>query len=136
MCRMNLCFCCMLCLSACGSAPSTELSLKEHSDALTDQGDDNLFALHFDVGEEAFSFARISITAKNAEGKNYELSCTHADANSDGLWQKGESVTCKEPPINVFDASSVGKAISVQVSVQGEDGIYDVIASPQWTPEK
>ena len=57
----------------------------------------------------------------------------HFEPGRVGKLNKGESLSCKEPIVNLFDGTTVGKAVSVDLT-EKENGTFFGIASATWTP--
>ena len=95
--------------------------------------DNNLFTLTLSKAARAYGLAEISVNAGLPGQTATVVNFTLNDTNGNGKLDQGENLNCKEPPVNLFDSTSVGKAVSVSFTNQ-EDGTFFQIGSGTWTP--
>jgi hypothetical protein len=124
----------VLALTRCGPMPQTAtVAVADHADALTTGAGDNLFTLTLSEATKDFPIADISVNAGLPGQTATVVNFTHNDLNGDGKLNKGESLSCKEPIVNLFDATTVGKPVKVDLA-EKENGTFFVIGGATWTP--
>ena len=121
-------------LTGCGSSgpEKAEISAADHADALTTAAGDNLFILTVTKAPGAYVLAAISVTAGLPGQTATVVNFTHGDLDGDGKLDQGETLSCKEPIANLFDASTVAQAVNVSIA-EKENGTFFQIASTTWT---
>lgn len=121
---------------ACGPPiPQSSITLADHADALTTAANDNLFTLTLTASDEPLAVADILVSASLAGQTATAVNFTHNDTNANGKLDVGESLSCKEPPVNLFDATVVGKMVNVSLATKRSGSTVLVsVASAQWTP--
>ncbi len=122
-------------LTRCGppGPEKVESSAVDHADALTTAAGDNLFILTVTKAPKAYVLADISVTAGIPGQTATVVNFTHGDLNGDGKLDQGETLSCKEPVANLFDATTVGKAVNVAIA-EKENGTFFQVSSTTWTP--
>lgn len=124
-----------LCSFACGPMPvGTRVAVTDHSAALTTAGDDVLFLLTLSEADAPIPIAQVNVYAGLAGQTATVVNFTHNDLNNDGKLDVGETLTTREPGVNLFDATSVGKPLNVGFSEKTEGGVWMTKASATWTP--
>lgn len=119
----------------CGPLPmGTEVAITDQAAALTNAGDDVLFQLTLSETDEPISLAAVNVYAGLPGQTATVVNFTHNDANSDGKLNVGETLTTREPGVNLFDATHVGKTFNVGFSLKSEGGVWVTKASAEWTP--
>ncbi|MBL8915282.1 MAG: hypothetical protein JNM17_31550 [Archangium sp.] len=128
----------------CGTptpTPMLSVTVADHSDALSDKNNDNLFVLTFATVPTPIAAADLQVTGAVAGGSNFQLNFTHADANGDGNIDSGDTVTCREPGTggagglaNIFDVPNVGQTITVNVARLTGPSMATQLARLQWVP--
>lgn len=121
-------------LSACGPPMSAPLSVVDHQDPLTSAPKDNLFTLSLGASGDTYELAELLVSAGMAGGTATAVNFTLNDLNADGKWGPGESLSCVEPPVNMFDASVVSKSVNVDVAIRGSGSAYISVGHATWTP--
>lgn len=120
---------------ACGPMPeATTVAVSDQSAALTNAGDDVLFELTLSASDEAVSIADVNVYAGLPGQTATVVNFTHDDANSNGKLDVGEKLTTREPGVNLFDGTHVGKAFNVGFSEKSANGTWMTRASATWTP--
>ncbi len=94
-------------LSGCG--PLTAISLVDHPDALTRGGSDNLFTLSFN-NTGGFNVAMLGVAANLAGQKSTTLRCNYDPPDQDVY-----TLVCSEPAPTLFEATTVGKWVRVEL---------------------
>lgn len=127
----------VLVLSACG--PMVErvtLGVADHPDALTTAAGDNLFTLTVtDAATLDLPIADVLVSANLPGQTATAVNFTHNDANGNGKIDSGESLSCKEPPVNLFDGTAVGKTVSVSLAVRKSGNSFlTSVGTVTWTP--
>ncbi len=112
-----------------------EISIANASSALTSGSSDKLFTLTLVKAEKSFALTDLMISAAVPGQTATALNFTLDDKNGNGLLDPGESLECSEPPVNLFDAGTVGKTLTVDFAAK-EQGMYVRLASSTWTPAK
>lgn len=124
----------VLLLSACGPMDSYSISVADHADALTTAANDNLFTLTLTNASAPIAVADIIVSAGVAGQTATAVNFTHNDTNADGKLDVGESLSCKEPPLNLFDGTLAGKMVQVSLaSKQANSSVLRSVASATWT---
>lgn len=120
---------------ACGPLPEgTKVSVADQSAALTNNGDDVLFQLTLSEADAPISIADVNVHAGLPGQTATVVNFTHDDTNGDGKLDVGETLTTREPGVNLFDGTHVGKAFSVGFAEKDENGVWMTRASATWTP--
>lgn len=123
-----------LALSACGPLPARiDLAVADHADPLTSSSGDRLFTLTLSKAAQGYATSNLMVTAGQAGQTPTSVNFTLDDKNGNGQLDEGEALTCAEPPVNLFDATTVGKTLNVTLD-ENESGSWVVIGSAQWTP--
>ena len=136
------CFAAASMLLACGApAAANEVTLADHSAALSDQANDLLFVITWAQLDKPFAAADLRVTAGSPGGSQFVLNWEHDDANQDGKIDRGEPITCREPGsagvgglANIFDAATVGKTVNVDVTLITGASTATQLAALKWTP--
>jgi hypothetical protein len=115
-------------------APSTTITITDHPDALTASGTDNLFILTLTKAPKSYVLSDLMVDANLPGQQAYAVNWDHNDTNGNGLLDVGESLTCKEPGVNLFDTTTVGKTVNVSLDEKLTTTSYQVVASGTWTP--
>ncbi|MHB8874526.1 MAG: hypothetical protein ACYC8T_12630 [Myxococcaceae bacterium] len=119
----------------CGPMPeSTSVSVADQPAALTNAGDDVLFTLTLSIADAPLAIADVNVHAGLAGQTATVVNFTHDDKNSDGKLDPGETLTTREPGVNLFDASHVGKPINIGFSEKQASGMWMTRANATWTP--
>lgn len=119
----------------CGPMPEgTKVAVADQSAALTNAGDDVLFQLTLSEADEPFAIADVSVHAGLPGQTATVVNFTHEDGNNDGKLDIGETLTTREPGVNLFDGTHVGKAFNIGFSKKNENGVWMSKASATWTP--
>jgi len=94
-----------------------------------------LLTLTMTKGTEAYDLADILVAANLPGQTATAVNFTHTDANGNGKLDKGDSLVCKEPPVNLFDATTVGKSVKVALTVKRSGStVLTSLASETWVP--
>jgi hypothetical protein len=119
--------------AACGPMDLDSITVTDHADALTTAANDNLFVLTLTKGT-ALDIADVMVTAGVAGQTATAVNFTHNDANSNGKLDVGESLSCKEPPLNLFDGTLAGKTVHVTLDTKRPNTtVLYAVASADWT---
>ena len=119
----------------CGPMPEgTEVAVADQSAALTNSGDDVLFQLTLAGADGPISIADVNVYAGLPGQTATVVNFTHDDGNNNGKLDVGETLTTREPGLNLFDGTHVGKAFNVGFSEKSENGMWMTKASATWTP--
>lgn len=125
-----------LCTAACGDAAGPlsdhEISVTDHVDALTTGAGDNLFVLTLDKAPEGMPLTTITVTAGLPGQTDTAMRFDHDDTNSDGKLNVGEKLTCREPPVNIFDDTTAGRQVNIGLAENRNGTLYQV-ATAIWT---
>ena len=126
----------LLALGACGPLPETvTFSVADSPDALTTGPSDNLFTLTMTKGTEAYDLADILVAANLPGQTATSVNFSHTDANANGKLDKGDALVCKEPPVNLFDPTTVGKSVKVLLTAKRSGSTtLTSLASETWVP--
>jgi hypothetical protein len=116
-----------------GGPERAEISVADHADALTTKEGDNLFVLTLAKASQPYPLTDVSVNAGLPGQTATQVNFTHQDTNADGKLDQGETLTCKEPIVNLFDPTTVGKAVSVSF-VDKASGTAFQVGSATWTP--
>lgn len=120
---------------ACGPMDLDAITVTDHTDALTSAANDNLFTLTLSKAPAPLAMADLLVTVGFPGQTTTAVNFTHNDTNGDGKLDVGESLSCKEPPLNLWDASVVGKTATISLDTrQSNSTVLRAIASAQWTP--
>lgn len=133
--KLGLCGLAAAALVACGGVmpEQVELAVVDHGDALSTGAGDKLFTLTLSTAEKSFSLNDISVNAGIPGQTPTVVEFIHTDTNGNGLLDPGETLSCSEPPVNLFDPSTLGKAVSVSFA-ERTDGMLFELGSATWTP--
>jgi hypothetical protein len=119
----------------CGPMPvGTKVAVTDQQAALTTAGDDVLFVLTLSDADEPFAISGVSIYAGLAGQTATVVNFTHDDTNKDGKLDVGETLTTREPGVNLFDSTHVGKEFNIGFSEKTASGTWTTKASATWTP--
>ena len=110
-----------------------EIAVTDSADALTTAGNDNLFSVTLSKAARSYALSEISVNAGLPGQTQTVVNFTLEDGNGNGKLDPGEKLNCKEPPVNLFDANTVGKAVTVSFTDQ-DQGTYFQVGSGTWTP--
>jgi hypothetical protein len=122
-------------LAGCGPGFETmTLSITDHPDALTSSGGDNLFTLTVVQSSKSYPIGEVMVTAGLAGQTATVVNFTHNDLNGDGKLDPGESLSCTEPPVNLFASDTVGKAVNVSLDTKSGANTLVSVAEGTWTP--
>ena len=122
-------------LFACGPLPAaTVVAVADQPAALTSGGDDVLFQLTLSDADEPINVADIEIYAGLPGQTATVVNFTHQDTNNDGKLNVGETLTTREPGVNLFDATQVGKTFNVGFSLKSSTGTWVTRANSTWVP--
>ncbi|MSP63833.1 MAG: hypothetical protein EXR72_26505 [Myxococcales bacterium] len=124
--------------AACGAPgdpgpQKVEIAVGDAPEALTNMASDKLFTLTLSKASKTYALIDLSIDASLPGQTAYALEFKLNDTNGDGLLGQGESLGCTEPPKDLFNATTVGKAVSVNIAEQRAGTFYRV-GSATWTP--
>ncbi len=121
--------------AACGGGPgnTVKVTVADHGDALTAKAGDNLFTVTLTAADEAWPTRDLSVTAGLPGTTATVMNFTLDDKNADSKWGVGETLTVTEPVVNLFDPTTVGKVVNVDVS-RKSNGIYYQLGSASWSP--
>ena len=135
--RMTTLFAALAC-SSCGApggtggSTSTEITVADHADPLTSTGQDVLCVLTLSKASAGIDSAALAVFA-GLPGKTLTvMNFTVNDTNSNGSLDQGETMTIKEPGRNVFDASTVGQKVSVELNQKVDANAYRLLGSATW----
>jgi lipopolysaccharide export system protein LptA len=122
-------------LAGC-SGSDGEIKIEAGTSALTDKGKDALFTIEVTAAREGgYDLEGLAVKA-TLEGKDaVTLVCSANDANTNKKLDKGEKLTCTEGETNAFDATTVGKAVTVELTAK-IDAKDTRIGEAIWTPAK
>ena len=98
--------------AGCGPMPmpqATRVSVADLPAALTSGGDDQLFQLTLSEADEALSISEVAVHVGLPGQTATVVNFTHDDKNNDGRLNVGETLSTREPGVNLFD-STTGKA--------------------------
>ncbi len=126
----------LVALCACGPVPdAVSFTVTDSPDALTPGAGDNLFTLTMTQGSEAYELADVLVAANLPGQTATAVNFTHTDANGNGKLDKGDALVCKEPPVSLFDATTVGKSVKVALTVKRSGAsVLTSVASETWVP--
>lgn len=124
-------------LISCGATSDgpekVEIAVTNSPAALTDKSSDSLFKMTLTKTSKSYALADISVDVglpgETANAVNFTLE----DANGNGELDQGESLNCTEPPVNLWDTTTVGKTLTVNFA-EKQEGTYFQLGSAKWTP--
>jgi len=124
--------------TGCGSSEDSgpdhvSIVVEDHADALTSNPSDKLFILTLSKSPKSYALADVVVYANLPGQTANQLDYTHDDGNGNGKLDVGESLQCSEPPLNIFDATTVGKSVVVGFAVPFQ-GTMTEVGTATWNP--
>jgi hypothetical protein len=123
-----------------GTAPGGDkvtFTIADAPAALTSSADDVLFVLTVKTLSPVRPYVASSVAViVDIPGRSGMIvPCAHGDTNTDGNLDIGETLTCSEPPVDEFDATLVGKSLTVSLAERSDpSGPYQSRGTGVWKP--
>ena len=127
-----------LVLASCGPTDSSgglekvDIAVVDAPESLTAKAGDKLFKMTLSKTAKSYALTDISVDVGFPGGSRTAVEFTHEDANGNGKLDQGESLNCTEPPVNLFDTTSVGKTATVSFA-ERRDGTMFQVGTANWT---
>ncbi|MFZ5472159.1 MAG: hypothetical protein ACOZIN_22230 [Myxococcota bacterium] len=117
---------------ACG--PSTDISVSDHSDALTGNGHDNLFQLKVLSIDALVPIAQVQLSVAPPGQTQQVVEFAHDDADGDGKLGPNDILVGKESEANRFDGGDTGTEYRVLLLRDRKTTKLEQLAQGSWTP--
>jgi hypothetical protein len=101
---------------ATSTAGETTIEVTDASANLTTSPGDALFSIKLTRAPKAYAPSALMIDAGITGTTSTVMLFTHNDTNANGLLDVGETLDCTEPQKNVFDETTVGKTVNVDLN--------------------
>ncbi|MBL9039807.1 MAG: hypothetical protein JNG84_14920 [Archangium sp.] len=130
---MRIVFLAVVVLAACGAPNGVDLRVADSPEPLTSLGNNSLFTLRLFTAPASYALLDLQVEAKLG-ATTTPLNLTLTDTNANGALDVDEEVVVREPTINFFDGTTVGQAVTVQLSVKPMGAVSSTLATAVWTP--
>lgn len=110
-----------------------EITVADLPDKLTRDAGDPLFTLTLVKAAADYPITEVMVTAGLPGETATALVVAHGDTNGDAALNPGETLTCKESVVDLFDATTVGQQVDVSLRAR-TSGTYRTVATTTWKP--
>ncbi len=120
-------------LSACAGG-AFEVAVEDHPAVLTADAGETLFVLTLIESGEKLPLAELKVSAALPGVTQTVINYVHDDKDGDGAFSLGDSLTCKEPPLNLFGPEAVGQEVRVLLLRDPGGQTLKELTEVRWTP--